>query len=168
MSIDFLWAQVLLSCVHVDNISDTISYIVLPSPSFRLTALPPTVFCAVCRRDFGFCSGTPLCFTGTIPVRRVGSLNFITAIAATECSDSSCSQFSVRLCLFAHDMSTVHGSGRFYGFDVTVSFFQSLGSADFWLIEAAFLLGQVLGSISVEQPLCRHAFKLTTAVTDPY
>ncbi len=61
----------------------------------------------------------------------VGSPKFVIAISAADCSDSSCSPFSLRLCLFAHDIGTVHGSVRCHGFDVTVSFFRGLGSADF-------------------------------------
>ena len=48
-----------------------------------------------------------------------------------DCSDSSCSPFSLRLCLFVHGISKVCGSGKCYGFDVTVSFLRSLSSAAF-------------------------------------
>ena len=106
--------------------------IVLPPPSLRLTALPPTVFCAVCRRYFGFCSGTPLYFAGIVPYFTASEARNLSSTARLlDCSDSSCSLFSPRLCQFVHDISTVHGSGRCYGIDVTVSFLRSLRSAVF-------------------------------------
>ena len=37
----------------------------------------------------------------------------------------------------------IHGGLRCYGSDVTVTFFRSLGSAVFWLMEAAVLFGRV-------------------------
>ena len=119
-----------LFCVEFCN---SFLRIVLSPPSVRLTALPPTVFCAVCRRYSGFCSGTLLYFAGMVPYFTASDV--IDGSNLTDCSDcwadcwdSSCSPFSLRLFLSVHHI--IHKSGRCYVFDVTVSCLRSLKLAD--------------------------------------